>query len=750
MPSGWINILILPKLLLEDDVMKMKYESERPLYLDSSQPIDRRIEDLLARMTLEEKIGQMCQYSGITGEYERMIREGRIGSLLNVVGVDETNRVQRIAVEESRLGIPLIFGLDVLHGYKTIFPIPLGLASTWDPDAVREAASIAAAEASAEGIHWTFAPMVDIARDPRWGRIAEGAGEDPYLGSVMARAYVEGYQGKSLSEPDTIVACPKHYVAYGGAEGGRDYNTVDISERTLREIYLPPFRAAVKAGAKTVMSAFNDLNGVPSSANPYTLRTILRGEWGFDGFVVSDWNAIGELIVHGVAGDIYEAAEKALMAGVDMDMQGDVYNRALLRLVKEGRIPEESINEAVRRILRVKFMLGLFERPYVEAERAKRIVKCKEHLEAALKIARKSIVLLKNEGNLLPLSKHIDSIAVIGPLADDREAPLGPWSCLGDPRDVITVLEGIKSKVSPRTRVLYAKGCDVEGSSRDGFDEAISAAKESRVAVVVVGESRDMSGEAACRAHLDLPGVQEDLLKAVYATGTPIVMVMMNGRPLSISWPAEHIPAILETWFLGIQAGRAIADVIFGDYNPGGKLPVTFPRTVGQVPIYYNHKNTGRPPAPNIKWTSKYLDIPYTPLFPFGHGLSYARFEYSGLEISPLEVWRGDVVRVRFKVKNVGDCEGDEVAQLYVRDVVASVTRPVKELKGFRRVTLKPGEEETIEFTLTLEDISFLNYEMRRIVEPGEFKVMVGSSSEDIRLTGSFIVKEYVELPLWG
>jgi len=720
---------------------------ERPIYLDSSQPIEVRVEDLLRRMTLEEKIGQMCQYSGITREYEQRIREGKVGSLLNVFGAEEINRVQRIAVAESRLGIPLLFGLDVLHGYKTIFPIPLGLASTWDPEAVKRVASIAAAEASADGVRWTFAPMVDIARDPRWGRIAEGAGEDPYLGSVMARAYVEGYQGSSLSDPNAVVACPKHYVAYGGAEGGRDYNTVDISERTLREIYLPPFKAAIEAGAETIMSAFNELNGIPASANPYTLKTILRGEWNFKGFVVSDWNAIGELINHGIAEDIYEAAEKALKAGVDMDMQGDVYRRALISLVREGKISEDLIDEAVRRILRVKFKLGLFERPYVDPDRARKIIKCREHIEAALEIARKSIVLLKNEGNLLPLSKNISSVAVIGPLADDHEAPLGPWSCLGDPKDVITVLEGIKSKVSSETKVLYAKGCDIDGYSREGFDEAVKVAKESKVAILVLGESRDMSGEAACRANLDLPGVQEDLLREIHATGVPIVLVLMNGRPLSISWPAEHVPAIIEAWFPGIQAGHAIADVIFGDYNPGGKLPVTFPRTVGQVPIYYNHKNTGRPPLPDVKWTSKYLDVPYTPLFPFGHGLSYTRFEYTGLEINPKEVGLGDTVSIKFKVKNVGDREGDEVVQLYIRDLVATVTRPVKELKGFKRITLKPGEEKTVELKLTLKDISFLNHEMKRVVEPGEIKVMVGSSSEDIRLTGSFIIKEHVEFP---
>lgn len=720
-------------------------EIKKPIYLDPNQPIDRRVEDLLSRMTLEEKIGQMCQYSGITKEYEGMIKNGKVGSLLNVFGAEETNRVQKIAIEGSRLGIPLILGLDVIHGYKTIFPIPLGLASTWDPEVVRRAASIAAAEARAEGVHWTFAPMVDIARDPRWGRITEGAGEDPHLGSVMARALVEGYQGASLSDPTALVACPKHYVAYGGAEGGRDYNTVDISERTLREIYLPPFKAAVEAGAGTMMSAFNDLNGIPASANPYTLKTILRDEWGFEGFVVSDWNAIEELINHGIAENIFEAAEKSLKAGVDMDMQGDVYRQALLKLVEEGRISEERINEAVKRILKIKFKLGLFEHPYVDPERAKKVIKCKEHLEAALEIAKKSIVLLKNEDNFLPISKDIESIAVIGPLADDREAPLGSWSCLGDPRDVVTVLEGIKGKVSPKTKVLYAKGCEVEGSSTEEFKEAIKVAKECKVAIVVVGEGRDMSGEAACRAFLDLPGVQEDLVKAIYEAGVQVIEVLMNGRPLSIQWSAEHIPAIIEAWFPGIQAGYAIADVIFGDYNPGGKLPVTFPRTVGQVPIYYNHKNTGRPPSQVNRWTSKYLDIPYTPLFPFGHGLSFTKFEYSDLEITPDEIGEEDSLTVRFKVKNSGICGGDEVAQLYINDVVASVTRPVKELKGFKRITLEPGEEKTIEFTLTLKQLSFLNQNMKRVVEPGMFKIMVGSSSEDIRLTGNFVVKRYIE-----
>ena len=706
--------------------------------------MEERVEDLLRRMTLEEKVGQMCQYSGFSKRVEELVRRGLVGSLLNVTGVEDVNRVQEIAVKESRLGIPLLLGLDVVHGYKTIFPIPLGLASTWDPEIVRRAARIAAREASAEGIRWTFAPMVDIARDPRWGRIAEGAGEDPYLGSVMAWAAVKGFQGEDLSDPDTILACAKHYVAYGAAEGGRDYNTVDISERTLREVYMPPFKAAVMAGVGTIMSAFNDLNGVPATANEYTLTTVLRGEWGFQGFVVSDWNAIGELVVHGIAADGAEAAREALMAGVDMDMQGDVYRKHLLQLVKEGIVPEERIDEAVRRILTAKFRLGLFENPYADPEKARRVVKCGEHLEFALEAARKSLVLVKNEG-VLPLRKDLEKVAVIGPLADDRNSPLGSWYCLGSPEDVVTVLEGVRRKVSPGIRVLYAKGCDVEGTSMEGFEEAVRVAEESDAAIMVVGERGDMSGEAASRAYLDLPGVQEELVKAVYKTGVPIVEVVMCGRPLSIKWSVEHVPAILVAWFPGLRAGDAIADALFGDYNPGGKLPVTFPRTVGQVPIYYNHKMTGRPPSED-KYTSKYIDEDYRPLLPFGHGLSYTRFKYSDLSVEPERVRPGEVVDVSFTLANVGSRVGDEVAQLYIRDVVASVTRPVMELKGFKRVTLKPGEERRITFRLPTELLAFYDRRMRLVVEAGEYEVMVGSSSQDIRLRGRFEVVETREI----
>jgi len=716
-----------------------KSSSGKPLYLDPKRPIEKRVEDLLRRMTMEEKIGQMCQYSGFSEEYESMLKEDKVGSFLNITGAENTNRVQKMALEHSRLGIPLIFGLDVIHGYSTIFPIPLGLASSWDPEIVVKVTSVAATEARSEGIHWTFAPMVDIARDPRWGRIAEGAGEDPYLGTAIARAAVLGFQGENLADANAVVACPKHYVAYGGAEGGRDYNTVDISERTLREVYLPPFKAAVvDACAGTIMSAFNDLNGVPASANQHTLTDILRKEWRFEGFVVSDWNSVGELVNHGIAGNFVEASKEAVTAGVDMDMCADVYRRGLVELVKGRRLPQKAIDEAVRRILRIKFKLGLFERPYVDPELAGKVIKSRDNIDVALEAGRRSIVLLRNEDNLLPLKEDIGSVAVIGPLADDHIAPLGSWSCHGDSKDVVTVLDGIKAKVSTEAKVLYTKGCDIDGNSTEGFDDAIKATKDSEVAIVVIGESGEMSGEAASRASLDLPGVQEELVKVIHETGVPVIEVLMNGRPLAISWSAEHIPAILETWFLGIQAGNAIADAIFGDCNPGGKLPVTFPRTVGQVPIYYNHKKTGRPPSAE-KWSSKYLDAPFTPLFPFGHGLSYTRFEYNDLRIEVKG--RSSDVKITLQVMNVGDREGDEVVQLYLHDAVASVTRPVKELKGFKRITLKPGERKKVDFTLTSEQLSFLDRDLKRVLEPGIFEVMVGKSSEDILLTGSFEVK---------
>jgi len=613
------------------------------------------------------------------------------------------------------------------------------MASSWDPEMAKKAASMAAAEASSEGIHWTFAPMVDIARDPRWGRVAEGAGEDPYLGSAMARASVEGYQGENLADHDTIVACPKHYVAYGGAEGGRDYNTVEVSERTLRDVYLPPFKAAVEAGAGTLMSAFNDLNGVPSSANRFTLTTVLREEWGFEGFVVSDWNSIGELVSHGIAGTRAQAGKEAVEAGVDMDMEGNVYHTTIARLVEEGAVSESTVDDAVRRILTIKFRLGLFDRPYTDTGLAAKVIQCKEHIEAARDSARRSMVLLKNENGLLPLKKDLKIVAVIGPLADEQDALLGCWPCMGKPEDVVTILEGIKNMVSEKTEVLHAKGCDIQGDSTEGLKDAADKAKAADVAIVVVGESREMSGEAGCRSSLDLPGVQERLVRDVCETGVPVVMVLLNGRPMSISWPAEHVPAIMEAWHPGVQGGNAVADLLFGDFNPSGRLPVTFPRTVGQVPIYYNHKNTGRP-ATSLLYTSKYIDLPSTPLFPFGHGLSYTRFEYSNLTVSPKRIAPDGKVEISLDVKSVGDREGDEVVQLYLRDLVGSVTRPVKELKGFQRITLKSGEKTTVKFVVSPEQLAFVNRGMKMVVEPGTFRVMVGSSSEDIKLTGSFEV----------
>jgi beta-glucosidase len=714
-------------------------EGTKPLYRDPSQRVEARVEDLLNRMTLEEKIGQMCQYTKYPERYEELVKAGKVGSFFNVTGAEQTNEVQRIAVEQSRLGIPLIFGLDVIHGYSTIYPIPLAMASTWDPETAKKAASMAAAEASSEGIHWNFAPMVDIARDPRWGRVAEGAGEDPCLGSAMARAQVEGYQGESLADPDTIVACPKHYVAYGGAEGGRDYNTVEVSERTLRDVYLPPFKASVEAGAGTLMSAFNDLNGIPASANRFTLTTVLREEWEFEGFVVSDWNSIGELVVHGIAGTRAQAGKEAVEAGVDMDMEGNVYQMTLASLVEEGAVSESTVDDAVRRILTIKFRLGLFDRPYTDTGLAAKVIQCKEHIEAARDSARRSMVLLKNENGLLPLKKDLKIVAVIGPLADEQDALLGCWPCMGKPEDVVTVLEGIKNMVSEKTEVLHAKGCDIQGDSTEGLKDAADKAKAADVAIVVVGESREMSGEAGCRSSLDLPGVQERLVRDVCDTGVPVVMVLLNGRPISISWSAEHVLAILEAWHPGIQGGNAVADLLFGDFNPVGRLPVTFPRTVGQVPIYYNHKNTGRPPT-FLLYTSKYIDLPSTPLFPFGHGLSYTQFEYSNLTISPESITANGEVEMSLDVKNVGDCKGDEVVQLYLRDLVGSVTRPLKELKGFKRITLKPGEKTTVKFVVGPEQLAFVNRGMKRVVEPGAFEVMIGGSSENIKLTGNFEV----------
>ena len=691
-----------------------------------------KIDSLLTRMSLEEKLGQLNQLSvdnQPSAEQLALVRKGLVGSFFNLTGAAATHDAQHIAVTESRLHIPLIFGQDVIHGYRTIFPIPLGEAASWDPEAVEAAARVAAREASAAGVHWTFAPMVDIARDPRWGRIAEGSGEDPYLGSAMAAARVRGFQGKDPRAPDAVLATVKHFAAYGGAEGGRDYNTVDLSERTLREVYLPPYHAAIDAGAGSVMTSFNEIGGIPSTANPWLMTTLLRREWGFNGLVVSDWTAINELLNHGVAGSRADAGKLALEAGVDMDMVSRIYVDDLPALVRAGRIPVSVVNEAVRRVLRAKAALGLFDDPYHGAtvERERSALLAPEHRQLARRVAEESIVLLKNDGQMLPLGARARTIAVIGPLADDKAAALGSWPGRGDPRDAVTPLEGIKARAGS-VSVVYAKGCGITDTASAGFAEAVATAKQADVAVLVLGEAGDMSGEAASRADIDLPGVQPRLLEAIHATGTPIVLVVMSGRPLTIPWAAEHVPAIVESWFLGVETGPALAAVLFGDVSPSGKLPVTFPRAVGQIPLYYNHKNTGRPTGPD-KYTSKYTDLPVTPLFPFGHGLSYTTFSYSDLRLSAPRITPAATLRASVTVTNSGSREGAEVVQLYLHDEVASVTRPVRALAGFRRVSLKPGEARTVEFQLTAKQLGLYNKDMKFVVEPGKFRVFVGGSS---------------------
>ncbi len=700
--------------------------------------IQSKIDALLARMTLEEKLGQLHQVSGqwrgeLKEDQKALIRKGSVGSFLNVVGAEVTRQAQEIAMQESRLGIPLIFGLDVIHGFRTTFPIPLAEASTWDLDAVERAARIAAIEASAAGIHWTFAPMVDIARDPRWGRIAEGSGEDPHLGAMMAVARVRGFQGNDLTSSEALMACAKHFAAYGGAEAGRDYNLVDVSERTLREIYFPPFQAAIAAGVGSLMSSFNEIAGVPSTANHWLLTEVLRREWGSEGFVVSDWTSIAELQAHGVAASRAVAGRLALAAGVDMDMVSNIYLSDVAAMVRAKEISEETVNQAVRRVLLAKFKLGLFDRRYRDADpvREQNTLMKKEHVDFARDVARKSLVLLRNEKGTLPLRKTVKTLAVLGPLADDSQAPIGPWGCEGKPENAVSVLQGIKDKVSLQTRVLHARGCGVNDNSKAGFAQAQSLAQQADAIILVVGEDAAMSGEASSRSTLDLPGVQQEFVELICATGKPVIMVLMNGRPLVISWAAEHVPAIVETWFLGIQHGHAVADVLFGDANPSGKLPVTFPRALGQVPIYYNYKNTGRPFSSD-KFTSKYLDIPNTPLFPFGFGLSYTSFEYTNLRLGANRIHMKDSLRVSVAVKNTGTIKGDEIVQLYVQDEFASVTRPVKELKAFQRISLSPGETKPVDFVLKREQLAFYNLEMKRIVEPGWFKVFVGTNSAEV------------------
>jgi beta-glucosidase len=731
--------------------------------------IDQKVDSVLNLMTLQEKIGQMNQYNGfwnVTGpnptegdaanKYEHL-KTGLVGSMLNVTGVEEVRKVQKIAVEETRLGIPLIIGFDVIHGYKTISPIPLAEAASWDLEAIRKSSEVAAAEAAASGINWTFAPMVDISRDARWGRVMEGAGEDPYLGSKIAYARVKGFQGDDLSAINTIAATAKHFAGYGFAESGRDYNTVDVGTSTLYNIIFPPFQAAIKADVKTFMNAFNELNGIPATGNAFLQREVLKKEWDYKGFMVSDWGSISEMVAHGYAKDGKQAASLAINAGSDMDMESYVYVKYLEELVAEGEVDIIKIDDAVKRILRVKFELGLFDDPYkyCDIKREKEVIGSEAHNAAVLDIAKKSIVLLKNEAQLLPLQKKDLNIAVIGSLAADKNSPLGSWRIAGDDNTAVSVLEGLKNY--PNNKITYQKGVKfttgenafiketkINTTDRSGIKEAVAAAKNKDVVIMVLGEYGFQTGEARSRSSLDLPGLQEELLKAVYAVNKKIVLVLMNGRPLTINWAQEHIPTIVEAWHLGTQSGNAIAEVLYGDYNPSGKLPMTFPKNVGQIPIYYNHKNTGRPtnPGEDIVFWSHYSDVSNEPLYPFGHGLSYTNFEYSDLQLNTSTMNENDSITVSFTLKNTGKYEGKETIQLYIRDLFASVTRPVKELKDFAMVNMKPGESKTITFKITKEKLQFYTANNKWEVEPGAFKVFIGGSSDTI-LEADFSVTEY-------
>ncbi len=732
---------------------------------DTADPTEAKIEALLRKMTLEEKIGQMNQYSSFweaTGpapqggkqekQYEQL-KKGLVGSMLNVTGAAATREVQKVVMEHSRLKIPLLFGYDVIHGYKTMFPIPLGEAASWDLDAIEQSARIAATEAAAAGLNWTFAPMMDISRDARWGRIMEGAGEDPYLGSRIAVARIKGFQGSNLAADNTIAACAKHFAAYGFAEAGRDYNTVDISEHTLHNIVLPPFKAAVEVGVATFMNAFNEIGGIPATGSTYLQRDILKKQWGFDGFIVSDWNSIGEFVDHGFASDNKEGARIAALAGSDMDMEARAYITHLADHVKNKTVPEAYIDDAVRRILRVKFRLGLFDDPYryCDEEKEKRLLLSPAFQDAARDVARKSIVLLKNDNNLLPLKKDIKRIAVIGPLAADKDSPLGNWRAQAVANSAVSLLEGIQAAVGANTEVIHAQGPPlsigprnfiqssvINTTDKSGFSEALAAARRADVVVLAIGEDAFQSGEGRSVSNIGLTGLQEELFHEIYRINPKVAVVLMNGRPLAIEALAAKAPAIVEAWHLGSQAGHAIADVLFGDYNPSGKLPVSFPRNTGQVPIYYNHKHTGRaaPLVPGQTVWSHYNDVPNSPLFPFGYGLSYTTFAYSNLALSKREMSFTDQLQVSVTLTNTGKMAGTETVQLYIRDLMGSVTRPVKELKGFQRVYLMPGESKQVTFTLTAKDLEFYTAAGKWEAEPGAFKVFVGGNSVEVMEAG--------------
>ncbi|MEW4448249.1 beta-glucosidase BglX [Qipengyuania sp. JC766] len=724
----------------------VEIEPGQPEWAAPDAEMDRFLDELIGRMTLDEKIGQLTlltsdwESTGPTmrDTYKADIRAGKVGSIFNAYTADYTRELQDLAINGTRLKIPLLFGYDVIHGHRTIFPISLGEAASWDMEAVELSARVSAEEASAEGIHWTFSPMVDVARDARWGRISEGAGEDVYLGSKVAKARVEGYQGDDLSAVDTVIATAKHFAAYGAAQAGRDYHTVDVSDRTLRDVYLPPFKAAIDAGVASFMTSFNEVDGVPASGSRYLLTDILRDEWGFDGFVVTDYTSINEMVPHGYAEDLKQAGEQALNAGVDMDMQGAVFMENLAQSVAEGRVDIAAIDTAVRRVLEMKYRLGLFEDPYRYSDRARQEATLykPEFLEAARDVARKSMVLLKNEGDVLPLVGSAKSIALVGPLADSKPDMIGSWAAAGDRQTrPVTLLEGLRANAADGVTVEYAKGASYEFADEgktDGFAEALALAERSDVIVAAMGEKWDMTGEAASRTSLDLPGNQQALLEQLVATGKPVVLVMLSGRPNSITWAEDNVPAILHAWYPGTQGGHAVADVLFGKYNPSGKLPVTFPRNVGQAPIHYDMKNTGRPielGAPGAKYVSRYLNTPNDPLYRFGYGLSYTDFTYSPVTLSSAQMAAGGNITASATITNTGQRAGEEVVQLYVRDLVGSVTRPVQELKGFEKIMLQPGESRTVTFEIAPQDLAFTRADMSHGWEPGEFQLWIAPSS---------------------
>lgn len=737
---------------------------------EQKSEMDTFISDLLAQMTIQEKIGQLnlvtpgggiLTGSVVSTDVEEKVKAGKVGGIFGIYGPDKLRQAQKLAVDESRLGIPMIFGSDVIHGYKTTFPIPLGISASWDMELIEKSAQIAAKEATADGIFWNFSPMVDIARDPRWGRVAEGAGEDPFLGSRVSEAMVRGYQQDDLARENTMMATVKHMALYGASEAGRDYNTVDMSRNRMFNDYMPPYKAAVDAGVGCVMSSFNDVDGIPASANRWLLTDLLRDDWGFDGFVVSDYTSVNEMMAHGL-GDLQAVSALALKAGLDMDMVGEGFLTTLEKSLEEGKVTETEIDLACRRVLEAKYKLGLFDDPYryFDKTRPEKDILTTENRQAAREVAARSFVLLKNNNQVLPLKKS-GTVALIGPLADNKNNMLGTWAPTGDPQLSIPILEGVKNVAGDAVNVLYAKGANIsddpvfaakvnvfgtrididERSPEVMIREAVSTARRADVVIAVVGEATEMSGESGNRTNLDVPESQKKLIRALAETGKPLVLVLMAGRPLTIEEEVELADAILLTWHPGAEAGNAIADVLFGDYNPAGKLTMTFPRNVGQIPIYYAHRNTGRPQAGDTfeKFKTNYLDSPNSPLFPFGYGLSYTTFDYSNVSLNKSKISTGETLEAKVTVTNTGDFDGDEVVQLYIRDVVTSITRPVKELKGFQKIFLKAGESKEVSFILSEEDLKFYNYDLDFVAEPGEFIVFIGTNSDEVKEARFFL-----------